>query len=222
MGHGSAPQGGSLMVAVQPGQQAAHSVSGAGGGNFGAFHLPMVSVRSATDIDMMKWKMSFQNVISFHKLQSIVEEGKPPERDAVIKNWPELQGDAIAAKFNECLSDYQRENILLWSPNFHGLPTHWEWRRRQWQWRRWACFSHDDGVNGQRVDCKCGGHALTLEHAFEPFGNASLSHPGVERRDCCGYSRAVRLGHQPQRSSTTVRLARATSSLSGSQGSSPL
>ena len=111
------------MVAVPAGQQAALSVSGAGGGNFGAFHLPMVSVRSPSDIDLMKWKMSFQNIISFHKLQSIVQEGKPPERDAVIKNWPELQGDAITAKFNECLSEYQRENILLYFIVFPSLDS---------------------------------------------------------------------------------------------------
>ena len=135
------------MVAVPSGQQAAHSVSGAGGGNFGAFHLPTVSVRSATDIDLMKWKMSFQNVISFYKLQSIVQEGKPPERDAVIKNWPELQGDAITAKFNECLSEYQRENILLYFIVFPSLDFTGKWMENDMETVN-AEFVHGDLRDG--------------------------------------------------------------------------
>ena len=74
------------MVASSSGQQAAHSVPGAGGGTFNAFHLPSVSIRSASEADMTKWTMAFQNVCSFYNLQSVVKEGKPPERDAVIQN----------------------------------------------------------------------------------------------------------------------------------------
>ena len=133
LGQGAAPQGGTFMVAVPSGQQAAHSVSGAGGGTFNAFQLPSVSVRSASELEMMKWTMSFQNVLSLYNLQSIVKEGKPPERDAVIKNWPELQGQAITDKFNECLSEYQRENIMLFYIVFGSLDFAGKWMQQNCQ-----------------------------------------------------------------------------------------
>jgi len=102
------------MVAVLPGQQAAHSVSGAGGGTINAFTLPTVSMRHASESDMTVWNMVFNNLCAFLNLEELVKEGKPPERDAVIRNWPDLSGEAITQKYNECLREYQRENTVLY------------------------------------------------------------------------------------------------------------
>ena len=48
-------QAGSLMVAVPPGQQAVHSVAGAGANAASAFILPTVSARGVSDAQMTKW-----------------------------------------------------------------------------------------------------------------------------------------------------------------------
>ena len=47
------------MVAVPPGQQAVHSVAGAGANAASAFILPTVSARGVTDAQLTKWKIAF-------------------------------------------------------------------------------------------------------------------------------------------------------------------
>ena len=103
------------MVAVPPGQQAVHSVSGAGAANAAsAFHLPMVSARAVSDAQLTKWKIAFQNLCALYGLGVLVKEGKPPQRDAVKVTWPDLDGPAIDQKLAECLLEYQRENTVLY------------------------------------------------------------------------------------------------------------
>ena len=112
-GQGVAPEGDTRMVAVRAGQQSAHSVSGAGGGTMNAFTLPTVSLRHASESQMTIWELTLKNLCALHNLGELVREGKPPERSAVIRTWPELSGEAITEKYNECLRDYQRENTVL-------------------------------------------------------------------------------------------------------------
>ena len=113
-GFGPGHQAGSLMVAVPPGQQAVHSVAGAGANAASAFILPTVSARGVSDAQMTKWKIAFQNLCALQGLRVVVQEGKPPQRDAVKKTWPDLEGPAVEQKFNECLLEYQRENTVLY------------------------------------------------------------------------------------------------------------
>ena len=68
------------MVAVPPGQQAVHSVAGAGANAASAFILPTVSARGASDAQMTKWKIAFQNLCALQSLRVVVQEGKPPQR----------------------------------------------------------------------------------------------------------------------------------------------
>ena len=65
------------MVAVPPGQQAVHSVSGAGANAASAFILPTVSARGVSDAQMTKWKIAFQNLCALQSLRVVVQEGKP-------------------------------------------------------------------------------------------------------------------------------------------------
>ena len=102
------------MVAVPPGQQAVHSVSGAGANGASAFHLPTVSARGVSDAQLTKWKIAFQNLCALHGLGVLVKEGKPPQRAAVKITWPDLDGPAIEQKLSECLLEYQRENTVLY------------------------------------------------------------------------------------------------------------
>ena len=76
-GYGPGQQAGSLMVAVPPGQQAVHSVSGAGANAASAFILPTVSARGVSDAQMTKWKIAFQNLCALQSLRVVVQEGKP-------------------------------------------------------------------------------------------------------------------------------------------------
>ena len=46
---------------------------------------------------------------------------------AVIKNWPDLQDQAITQKLNECLIDYQRENTVLYYHVISSLDFTGEW-----------------------------------------------------------------------------------------------
>lgn len=92
-----------------------------------AFTLPLVSLRAASEAQMTKWKISFRNLCALFSLRLVVEEGKPPERDAVIKNWPDLQDQAITQKLNECLIDYQRENTVLYYHVISSLDFTGEW-----------------------------------------------------------------------------------------------
>ena len=102
------------MVAVPPGQQAVHSVSGAGANAASAFILPTVSARGVSDAQLTKWRIAFQNLCALQGLGVVVQEGKPPQRVAVEKTWPDLEGSALEQKFNECLTEYQRENTVLY------------------------------------------------------------------------------------------------------------
>ena len=116
------------MVAVPPGQQAVHSVSGAGAANAAsAFHLPMVSARAVSDAQLTKWKIAFQNLCALYGLGVLVKEGKPPQRDAVKVTWPDLDGPAIDQKLAECLLEYQRENTVLYYWVYSSLDFSGEW-----------------------------------------------------------------------------------------------
>jgi len=115
------------MVAVPTGQQAVHSVAGAGANAASAFILPTVSARGATDAQMTKWRIAFQNLCALQGLGVVVQEGKPPQRDAVKKTWPDLEGPAVEQKFNECLTEYQRENTVLYYYVYSSLNFEGDW-----------------------------------------------------------------------------------------------
>ena len=126
-GQGLGQGASSHMVAV-PGQQAVHSVPGAGANAVSAFALPKISVRNASDLEVTKWRASFTNACALHKLQALVQDGKPPERDAVKKRWPYLETAEVDIKYDECLYQYQMENTLLFylvTPSF-DLSGEWE------------------------------------------------------------------------------------------------
>jgi hypothetical protein len=115
------------MVAVPPGQQAVHSVSGAGANTASAFHLPTVSARGVSDAQLTKWKIAFQNRCALHGLGVLVKEGKPPQRAAVKITWPDLDGPAVEQKLAECLLEYQRENTVLYYWVYSSLDFSGEW-----------------------------------------------------------------------------------------------
>ena len=115
------------MVAVPPGQQAVHSVAGAGANAASAFILPTVSARGVTDAQMTKWRIAFQNLCALQGLGVVVQEGNPPQRVAVEKAWPDLEGSAVEQKFNECLTEYQRENTVLYYYVYSSLNFEGEW-----------------------------------------------------------------------------------------------
>ena len=126
-GFGPGHPAGSLMVAVPPGQQAVHSVAGAGANAASAFILPTVSARGVTDAQLTKWRIAFQNLCALQGLGVVVQEGKPPQRDAVKKTWPDLESSAVEQKFNECLLEYQRENTVLYYWVYSSLNFEGEW-----------------------------------------------------------------------------------------------
>ena len=173
------------MVAVPPGQQAVHSVAGAGANTASAFTLPTVSARGVTDAQLTKWKIAFQNLCALQGLRVVVAEGKPPQRDAVKKTWPDLEGPAVEQKFNECLMEYQRENTVLYyyvysSLNFEGA---WETHDLDFTSRvfvsgdlrdgngllKWEPTSGGEGRTGDaQGDLRDGNGLLKWEPTWEP------------------------------------------------------
>ena len=131
------------MVAVPPGQQAVHSVAGAGANAASAFILPTVSARGVSDAQMTKWKIAFQNLCALQGLRVVVQEGKPPQREAVKKTWPDLEGPAVEQKFNECLVEYQRENTVLYYWVYSSLNFEGEWEAHDLEFTSRAFVSGD-------------------------------------------------------------------------------
>ena len=74
------------MVAVPPGQQAVHSVAGAGANAASAFILPTVSARGVTDAQMTKWRIAFQNLCA---LQVLLRMEDTPKAICSIFSEPE-------------------------------------------------------------------------------------------------------------------------------------
>ena len=157
------------MVAVPPGQQAVHSVAGAGANAASAFILPTVSARGVTDAQLtkwriaLKWRIAFQNLCALQGLRVVVQEGKLPQREAVKKTWPDLEGAAVEQKFNECLLEYQRENTVLYYWVYSSLNFEGEWE------------AHDKG--GYRTAKKRG----SFESGDATLALKSCSHPSIVR-----------------------------------------
>ena len=120
------------MVAVPAGQQPAHSVPVAGANAVSAFSMPSVSVRGATDAQMTKWRAAFRNCCALYGLGPVVEEGQPPQRDAVTKKWPMLERAELVQKYNDCLRQYQSENTALFFHVISSLDLAGEWEQHDY------------------------------------------------------------------------------------------
>ena len=53
-----------------------------------ALSLPHVSARTASTMEVTKWEASLANVLIFHNLSQLVEDGKPPSLEAVTELFP--------------------------------------------------------------------------------------------------------------------------------------
>ena len=97
------------------GRDRIRTVPGAGANTVSAFTLPTISVRNATDAEMVKWNAAFRNLIAYLGLGQLVKDGKPPQRDAVKKE--------VARTW------------MLKAPFFPGSPVIW---RNRFSPGRWA------------------------------------------------------------------------------------
>mgnify|MGYP006141921991 FL=1 len=87
---GQSPNSGAptAMVASSNGLSKAHTVPVAGANAVSALVLPHVPARTASAMEFTKWQAALANVLIMQNLSQVVEDGKPPTRDAVAELFP--------------------------------------------------------------------------------------------------------------------------------------